>query len=77
MNSGWTPERRPRQAEAIRRWKPWTRSTGPTTDAGKQRTRLNAYKGGERPMLRALARVLREQRQELIDLIESNRGQGV
>jgi hypothetical protein len=31
----WTKERRARQAELIRTWKPWTRSTGPRTAAGK------------------------------------------
>lgn len=55
---------------AIRRWKPWTHSTGPKTENGKNRTRLNAYKGGERPMLRMLARALRQQRSELANLTE-------
>jgi hypothetical protein len=67
--NGWTSERRARQAEAIRRWQPWTRSTGPRTEAGKARTRLNAYRGGVRPMLRELSRVLREQRRELGELL--------
>ena len=34
MANGWTPERRARQAELIRTWKPWTRSTGPRTAEG-------------------------------------------
>jgi hypothetical protein len=33
---------------AARRTKPWTRSTGPTTPAGKERTRLNGLKHGRR-----------------------------
>jgi hypothetical protein len=33
---------------AARRTAPWTRSTGPTTTAGKERTRLNALKHGRR-----------------------------
>ena len=33
----WTKERRARQAELIRTWKPWKRSTGPRTPAGKAR----------------------------------------
>jgi hypothetical protein len=33
---------------AARRTRPWTRSTGPTTPAGKERTRLNALKHGRR-----------------------------
>lgn len=43
---GWTPERRLRQAAAIRRWRPWARSTGPRTASGKARARLNAVKHG-------------------------------
>lgn len=35
MANGWTPERRARQAALIRSWKPWEKSTGPTTEAGK------------------------------------------
>lgn len=42
--SGWTPERRARQAEAIRSWKPWAKSTGPRTAAGKARAAQNAAK---------------------------------
>jgi hypothetical protein len=30
---------------------------------------MNAYQGGERPMLRTLARVLRDQRRELAELL--------
>ncbi len=58
MANGWTPERRARQAELIRNWKPWVQSTGPRTDEGKARTARNGYKGGtwriEREELRAL-----------------------
>lgn len=35
MANGWTPERRARQAELIRTWRPWEKSTGPKTDEGK------------------------------------------
>lgn len=61
MANGWTPERKARQAELIRRWRPWEQSTGPRTDEGKAKASANAYKGGKRPMFRELARVLREQ----------------
>ena len=44
--NGWTPERRKRQAELIRGWQPWTRSTGARTSAGKARSSLNAVKHG-------------------------------
>jgi hypothetical protein len=43
--SGWTPERRAKQAEAIRRWQPWAKSTGPRTEEGKARSSRNADKG--------------------------------
>ena len=46
MANGWTPERRARQAEMIRTWKPWETSTGPRTDEGKARTAHNGFKGG-------------------------------
>lgn len=53
-NNGWTEERRRKQAEAIRRWKPWEKSTGPKTPEGKKRTRLNALKNGSRARVFAL-----------------------
>ena len=44
MANGWTPERRARQAELIRRWRPWEKSTGLKTQAGKEVVSRNAYK---------------------------------
>jgi hypothetical protein len=70
MANGWTLERRAKQAEAIRRWQPWTRSTGPRTQDGKERTRMNGYKGNMREALRTLARALRAQERELRDLVK-------
>jgi hypothetical protein len=46
MSKGWTDERRKRQAERIRAQKPWEKSTGPRSEAGKARSSLNAYKHG-------------------------------
>ena len=43
---GWPPERRKAQAERIRQQQPWTRSTGPRTEAGKTRAALNATTHG-------------------------------
>jgi len=63
--NGWTPERQRRQSELIRQWRPWERSTGPRTAAGKAKSSRNAYRGGVRPMLRELAKLLREQRRAL------------
>jgi len=56
--NGWTDERRAGQAEAIRRFRPWEHSTGPRTPEGKAKAPRNAWKGGFRATLRALAREL-------------------
>jgi hypothetical protein len=58
MRNGWTPERRARQAELIRSWRPWERSTGPRTAEGKARASLNSYRGAKRAETRALVRAL-------------------
>jgi hypothetical protein len=63
--NGWTPERRERQRGAIRQWKPWEGSTGPKTTEGKVKVARNAYSGATRPLLRELARALRQQRESL------------
>lgn len=47
MANGWTPERKARQAERIRNWKPWERSSGPKTDEGKAASSQNAHKHGQ------------------------------
>ncbi|WP_133683631.1 hypothetical protein [Paludibacterium purpuratum] len=44
MGNGWTPERRAWQAELIRQWKPWEKSTGPRTEEGKENSQYNALK---------------------------------
>ncbi|KAF1713883.1 hypothetical protein CSC71_05765 [Pseudoxanthomonas sangjuensis] len=64
MANGWTPERRARQSEAIKRWKPWEKTRGPVTEEGKRRSSRNAWKGGERPILREWAQMLREQERQ-------------
>lgn len=46
--NGWTKERRQRQSEQIRNWKPWEKSTGPRTAAGLRRSSQNARKHGLR-----------------------------
>lgn len=65
MGNGWTTERRQRQAAAIQQWKPWERSTGPRTVEGKAVASRNAWKGGHRPLFRAMAAALRDQREWL------------
>jgi hypothetical protein len=62
MTNGWTPERKARQAELIRQWRPWEKSTGPRTHEGKATVARNAFKGGTWRLFRELARALREQR---------------
>ena len=44
-SAAWTPERRAKQATAIRDWQPWAKSTGPRTAEGKTRSSRNADKG--------------------------------
>ena len=34
--TGWDDERKAKQREAIQRWKPWEKSTGPRTEYGKR-----------------------------------------
>lgn len=65
MATGWTLERRQRQAELIRTWRPWEQSTGPRTDDGKAVAALNSWKGGVRQRLREVADALRAQREVL------------
>jgi hypothetical protein len=43
-SSGWTAERRARQARLIHQWQPWQNSTGPRTAEGKAVSSRNAYK---------------------------------
>lgn len=59
----WTQERRAKQSQAIQRWKPWEKSTGPKSPEGKAKVARNGYKGGTRTVLRGLARMLKEMRE--------------
>ena len=61
----WTEERRRQQAEAIKRWKPWEKSTGPKTEAGKACASMNAQKP-ESP-IKIVRRLLRLQREFMKD----------
>ena len=55
----WTPEARLKQAERIRQWSPWSKSTGPRTLEGKSRSKTNAWKGGVRWQARGYAEIIR------------------
>ena len=69
MANGWTPERKARQAELIRTWRPWDKSTGPRSPEGKAKVSSNAYAGAHWKTMRELVKetnaMLREQRQAL------------
>lgn len=70
--NGWTLERRARQAEAIRRWQPWIKSTGPRSPDGKARSARNADKGGgwreTRELFKQLNQNLRRQKEVLAEI---------
>ena len=68
MTNGWTPERRARQAELIKTWKPWKQSTGPLSSEGRAKVAKNAYKGGHRLMLRELSRMVNAEIREAREL---------
>lgn len=42
----WTPEARAAHSALIKRLKPWTKSTGPRTAAGKAKAARNSFKTG-------------------------------
>jgi hypothetical protein len=57
-----------RQAEAIRRWRPWVHSTGPRTPEGKARSQRNGSQPGTRSLLREVTRLLSQQSKALAEL---------
>lgn len=68
----WTAERRKQQAEAIKAWRPWEKSTGPKTPEGKQRVSRNPWRGGHRQQLREIIRMVNAevtQSRELLALV--------
>ena len=70
MGNGWTLERRARQAELIRAWRPWALSTGPRSTEGKLATSRNAWRGGHREKLRELARLVNAEVMQARDLLD-------
>lgn len=69
-SSAWTPERRAKQSERINKSKPWEKSTGPKTEAGKAISSQNARM---REDLRELRAKLYQARPFLRGLEEANR----
>lgn len=49
----WTEAAKQAQREAIKRWKPWSKSTGPRSEKGKTRSSYNARKP-DRPSIKGL-----------------------
>ena len=69
-DNGWTPERRKRQTEMIKSWKPWKQSTGPKSEEGKESCKMNAQKhGGYSAEMKALRGFLRKQDNILEELL--------
>lgn len=72
MARKWTDEQKAQQAEKIRQWQPWTKSTGAKTIEGKARSSRNAFTGGLMQKIRLLNselnQVLRKQRDQLNEL---------
>ena len=60
-----TPEHRALRAELIRRWKPWEKSTGPKTLEGKKKAAMRGFRGGERALMRRIARALKQHHVEI------------
>ena len=67
--SGWTTERRQRQAELIRTWQPWVKSTGPRSLGGKERVAANAWRGGHRAQLRELTKMVNAECRQARELV--------
>ena len=63
-----TPEHRALQAQRIRQWEPWLKSTGPRTAEGRAKVSQNGYKGGWRLKLRELSKAMTEQRRMVAEL---------
>ncbi len=62
----WTQEERLRQAELIRSWQPWKKSTGAKTSAGTAISKMNAYKhGGRSAEVRAQYNAITECKRQL------------
>jgi len=67
--NGWTPERRKRQAELIKSWRPWEQSTGPLSAEGKERVARNSWRGGHRQQLRELSKMVNAEIRQARDMI--------
>lgn len=57
----WTAEQKLKQAEVVRTWAPWSKSTGPKSSEGKALVSRNAWKGGCRAHSRELIKQVNEE----------------
>lgn len=71
MATHWSSERRARQAELIRTWQPWAKSTGPKSPAGRKRVGRNAFKGGYWLQLRELSKMVNAECRQARELVAS------
>jgi hypothetical protein len=69
MANGWSDERRSKQSQLLKITRPWEKSTGPRTEAGKAASSRNPYKGAVREKLREVQRLTRELSQKIKERI--------
>jgi len=82
ITRGWPPARRAKQAENMRKTRPWEHSTGPKTPEGKKVVAQNAIKHGfYGEDMREIRRILRLQRHFVRSILagqsHENRGYSV
>ena len=67
MQKQWSQQKRSSQREHIMIHQPWKKSTGPTSDDGKQQSSRNASKGKE--PLRSMQKIIRGVHSERLKLL--------
>jgi len=67
----WTLEQRQRQAELIRQWAPWAKSTGPKSPEGKAAVARNSWRGGYRQQLRELSKMVNVEIRQARELVST------
>jgi hypothetical protein len=72
MPRQWTDEQRQHRAEMIRRHKPWQKSTGPKTLAGKNRSKINAHKHGARSAVAARLRAVLRRHSIFLEAVDAH-----
>lgn len=64
----WTEEQHKQQAEKIKQWQPWEKSTGATTIDGKARSSQHAYKQWTSRLMKQVRAALKQQREQLNEM---------